>query len=35
MHMSKKFNVHSLPNEPPEKWQGLEEHLNNVADLTR
>ena len=29
--MTKKYFAHSLPNEPPEKWQPLEEHLKNVA----
>jgi len=29
--MTKKFYAHSLPNEPPGKWQGLEEHLCAVA----
>ena len=29
--MSKKFYAHSLSNEPPEKWQPLEEHLCAVA----
>lgn len=33
--MVKKYYAHSLPNEPPEKWQGLEEHLKNVAALAR
>ena len=27
------FYAHSLPNEPPDKWQPLEEHLKNVAEL--
>jgi hypothetical protein len=25
--MTKKYYAHSLEGEPPEKWQGLEEHL--------
>ncbi len=28
-----KYYAHSLAKEPPEKWQPLEEHLRNVADL--
>ncbi|NOQ21283.1 MAG: CRISPR-associated endonuclease Cas3'' [Candidatus Aegiribacteria sp.] len=31
--MSQKFYAHSLENQPPEKWQPLEEHLRNVSDL--
>jgi len=31
--MSQKFYAHSLENQPPEKWQPLEEHLNYVAEL--
>jgi len=27
------FYAHSLPDQPPEKWQRLEEHLENVAEL--
>lgn len=27
------FYAHTLPDEPPEKWQRLEDHLWNVADL--
>lgn len=27
------FYAHSLENEPPEKWQPLEKHLQNVARL--
>ena len=31
--MQKKFYAHSLPEKPVEKWQSLEEHLINVAEL--
>lgn len=31
MSATKKFYAHSLPGEAPEKWQGLEEHLKDVA----
>lgn len=31
--MEKKYYAHSLPGEPPEKWQPLEEHLRNVAEM--
>ena len=31
--MSRKFYAHSLENQPPEKWQPLEEHLNSVMEL--
>lgn len=31
--MSQKFYAHSLENQPPEKWQPLEEHLQNVSVL--
>jgi len=27
------FYAHSLEGEPPKKWQPLEEHLKNVAEL--
>ncbi len=33
MESTKKFFAHSLEGEPPEKWQPLEEHLKNVAEL--
>ena len=29
----RKFYAHSLPDEPPEKWQPLGKHLENVAEL--
>jgi len=28
-----KYYAHSLENQPPEKWQPLEEHLKNVAEM--
>jgi len=31
--MDKKYYAHRLKNEPPEKWQPLEEHLRNVAEM--
>jgi len=33
--MTKKYYAHSLGGEPPEKWQPLEEHLKNVAEMAR
>jgi hypothetical protein len=33
--MKQEFYAHSLPGEPPEKWQPLEEHLKNVAEMVR
>ncbi len=33
--MTEKFYAHSLEGEPPEKWQGLEEHLKNVVGMAR
>jgi CRISPR-associated endonuclease/helicase Cas3 len=33
--MTKKCYAHSLPGEPPDKWQPLEEHLKNVAEMAR
>jgi hypothetical protein len=29
------YYAHSLPGEPPEKWQPLEEHLKNVAEMAK
>lgn len=29
-----KYYAHSLEGQPPEKWQPLEEHLENVAEMT-
>lgn len=31
--MTQPYYAHTLPGEPPEKWQLLEEHLGKVADL--
>ncbi len=31
----KNYYAHSLPGRPPEKWQSLEQHLKNVAELAR
>ncbi len=31
--MSQQFYAHSLENQPPDKWQPLEEHLQNVSAL--
>ena len=28
-----KYYAHSLDGQPPDKWQPLEEHLKNVAEL--
>jgi HD superfamily phosphohydrolase YqeK len=33
--MDKIFYAHSKEGEPPEKWQRLEEHLKNVAEIAR
>jgi len=33
--MAKKYYAHSLEGEPPEKWQPLEKHLKNVAEMAR
>jgi CRISPR-associated endonuclease/helicase Cas3 len=33
--MAKKYYAHSLEGEPPDKWQPLEEHLKNVAEMAR
>jgi hypothetical protein len=33
--MEEKYYAHSLLNEPPEKWQPLEDHLKNVANKLR
>jgi hypothetical protein len=30
--MTKKYYAHSLEGKPPEEWQLLDEHLNNVAE---
>lgn len=34
MSENKKYYAHSLPGRPKEKWQPLEKHLENVANLT-
>ena len=31
--MTTKYYAHSLEDEPKEKWQKLEEHLNNVGEM--
>ena len=31
--MTKKYYAHSLEGKPKEKWQKLEEHLNNVGEM--
>ncbi len=31
--MTERFYAHTLPGRPPEEWQPLEEHLENVAEL--
>jgi hypothetical protein len=31
--MEDKYYAHSIENETPDKWQSLEEHLNNVGEL--
>mgnify|MGYP001590410713 CR=1 FL=1 len=33
--MNDKLYAHSLPGEPPEKWQPLGEHLRNVAEKAK
>jgi CRISPR-associated endonuclease/helicase Cas3 len=33
--MEEKYYAHSLLNEPPEKWQRLEDHLQNVAEMAQ
>jgi CRISPR-associated endonuclease/helicase Cas3 len=33
--MEEKYYAHSLLNEPPEKWQPLEDHLKNVARMAQ
>ena len=29
------YYAHTLPNESPEKWQLLEEHLKNTAEMAK
>jgi CRISPR-associated endonuclease/helicase Cas3 len=31
--MTMKYYAHSLEGQPPDKWQPLEEHLQNVAEM--
>jgi hypothetical protein len=31
----KEYYAYSIPGKPPEKWQLLEDHLKNVANLAR
>jgi CRISPR-associated endonuclease/helicase Cas3 len=33
--MDKKYYAHTLEGKPPSDWQPLEEHLKNVAEMTR
>jgi len=33
--MKEEFYAHSRDGKPPENWQKLEEHLNNVAEMAR
>lgn len=33
--MDRIFYAHSKEGEPPEKWQRLEDHLGNVAEMAR
>ncbi len=33
--MTQKYYAHSLGGKPPDKWQPLEEHLKNVAEMAR
>ena len=33
--MVKKFYAHSLEGQPPDKWQPLEDHVKNMAELAR
>ena len=33
--MDKEYYAHSLEGKPPDKWQRLDEHLNNVAVMAR
>lgn len=33
--MVKKYYAHTLDGKPPSVWQPLEEHLKNVAEMTR
>ena len=33
--MTQKFYAHSLEDKPPGKWQPFDDHLRNVAEMTR
>jgi CRISPR-associated endonuclease/helicase Cas3 len=33
--MVREYYAHGLPGKPPEKWQRLEAHLKNTAEMTR
>ena len=33
--MDKEYYAHSLEGKPPSEWQRLDEHLNNVAGMSR
>ena len=33
--MGKEYYAHSLEGKPPEEWQGLSEHLRNVAEKAK
>lgn len=33
--VDQKYYAHSLPGQPAEKWQPLDEHLKNVAEMAR
>jgi CRISPR-associated endonuclease/helicase Cas3 len=33
--MAKKYYAHSLEGKPPSEWQPLEEHLKNIAEMSR
>ena len=33
--MDKEYYAHSLEGKPPSEWQRLDEHLNNVAEMSR
>ena len=33
--MTQKYYAHSKDGRPPQEWQGLEEHMKNVAEMVR
>ena len=33
--MERKYYAHTKDGRPPEKWQPLDEHLKNVAEMAR